>query len=126
MKIKGIKKLEKILSAYPEMAERSTNWLPVMDDVHEIITNDFQAMFKSRAGRVGEMQNLGPSLTNPNHAEHIWRPQKTGFTFGTSVPYSFFYMQWRKAQKKRSHVQFRARARRAVRDRIMQWIVEGK
>lgn len=127
MKIGGMKKLEKILMQYPAMAERAADWEPIETELHQIVADDFKSMYKSRRSKVGDMQRLGPSLTMIGHKEHIWKmePDGKGFTFGSAVPYSFWYAQWRRSQGKRSHIQFRARARRAVRDRIMAWIVEG-
>lgn len=126
LKIKGWKKVQKVLQAYPEMAERAANWKPVQNEVHNILLEDYAQMYKSKRNRPGEMERLGPSLTRKNHPEHIFRMEDTGFVFGTEVPYSFWYMQWRKSQRRRSHIQFRAKARRAVGALISEWIANGR
>lgn len=40
---------------------------------------------------IGPMNNLGPSVINPDHPQHVWRFKDNKFVFGTRVPYKAKY-----------------------------------
>lgn len=121
-----LKKLDQFVQEFPAMHHRMSNWRPVGEDLHDLIIQDYKAMYKTKRGRIGEMQRLGPSFTQKNHPEHYWRIYETAVEFGTTVPYSIYYEKWRDGNGRRSHLQFRARAKKSVANRIMDWVVFGR
>lgn len=118
--------LDKFVRDFPEMHYRLSDWRKIEKPIHQILLDDYKKMYSTRRGAIGPMANLGPSFTNPNHPEHRWTFGDTYFEFGTNVHYSQFYESWRKGNGRRSHIQARARAKKAVAARIMDWVVDGR
>ena len=123
LKLKGV---DAFVNENTDMLDRFLDWRPIGNDLHEIMLADHRHMYGGR-GRVGEMNNLGPSVINKDHPNHIWEMGRNTFKFGTNVWYSFMYAaKIKEHQNRRTHVQFRAKARRAVNERIALWFTEGK
>jgi len=117
--------MDKFVAEFPAMHHRLSNWTPIEKKLHQVLLTDYRKMYSTRRGKIGDMGNLGPSFTNASHAKHRWQFGKTWIEFGTDVHYSQFYESWRKGNGRRSHIQIRARAKRALTAQIMDWVVDG-
>jgi hypothetical protein len=54
---------------------------------------------------VGEERRLGPSLQEPQHAEHIFAETQHGYVFGTRVPYSRAHAKHRRERGMGDHLE---------------------
>lgn len=123
----NFKPFEKFAHEASARVDRFDDWRPIGDDLHQMMIDAHKKMYSTRRGRVGEMKTLGPSVINRAHPDHLWHMGANQFEFGTRIWYSHAYTKTiKKYQRRRSHIQFPAKTKRAVLDRIALWYLEGK
>lgn len=81
------------------MTAHVKNFSPISDEIHELMLGATRRQLARRP--VGKMRNLGPSLIDPKHPQHLFEydENKRGWRFGTYVYYVRFYRPWRKAAR---------------------------
>jgi hypothetical protein len=57
---------------------------------------------------IADERRLGPSLQNPQHADHIFRLTQDGYQFGTRVPYSMAHAKHRRERGMGDHMEIDA------------------
>lgn len=83
-----------------QMTAHVKDFQPISEEVHGLMLDATRRQLARRP--VGKMRNLGPSLIDPKHPDHLFEydANKRGWRFGTYVKYVKFYRPWRKVAKR--------------------------
>lgn len=106
--------------SYQEMKKRIENLKPIEARVHRVLT-DWQ-----RTEHIPPERRLGPSLDNPQHAEHVFEVRPGEIKFGTRVPYSLAHAAHRMKSGRGSHMKMPAKVVEEVAQVIGAWVMRGQ
>jgi hypothetical protein len=73
---------------------------------------------------VADERRLGPSLQDPQHADHIFRLLPDGYQFGTRVPYSMAHAKYRRERGMGDHMELDEQADAEIADAVMKAVLE--
>lgn len=82
--------LTQIVNKLTDKARRVSRVDGASPEIHGVLLDEHRKLIASNP--VGKNENLGPSITNPTHPNHVFSVDSDNrVTFGTSVEYAKYY-----------------------------------